>query len=136
MIKEYRKPSECAWYWLQTCFNHIDSDLIKADPEWYDKWNFYSDEKEDEDYDVLDEDLNMYYVNPPMWNTWFEPRDNLDYMWMEKHQREIAELGFTIIHNEDGFWGLGIDGAGYSFNDAHFTPLYKLRGFKWHDEEE
>ena len=36
-------------------------------------------------------------------------------------------------HEEFGYF-FGIDGAGYDFYEAHWTPLYKARGLHWHDE--
>ena len=46
----------------------------------------------------------------------------------------MSECGFRIYKHEE--WGcfFGIDGAGYNFYDAHWIPLYKARGLKWHDE--
>ena len=45
-------------------------------------------------------------------------------------------LGFNNeIFKEFGYF-FGIDGAGYSFYEKHWIPLYKARGFQWHKENE
>ena len=49
--------------------------------------------------------------------------------------------GFTkagvpdILACVDGYF-FGIDGAGYSFYEEHWIPLYKARGLQWHKENE
>jgi hypothetical protein len=47
----------------------------------------------------------------------------------------MADLGFRIYQTEDFGVVFGIDGAGYDFYEAHFEPLYKLRGLCWHKKE-
>ena len=53
----------------------------------------------------------------------------------KSHLQEMANLGFRIYESEDYGIVFGIDGAGYDFYEAHWIPLYKLRGLKWHTEE-
>ena len=40
----------------------------------------------------------------------------------------------TLVGAVASVFALGIDGAGYDFYDAHWVPLYRLRGFTWHKE--
>ena len=98
---------------------------------WFDAWEFLG---------------NDYYgtyghVNEPMWNTWFIPAGGYTYGWIENHQEEVADCGFTIIINPGDYCGagslfaIGVDGCGYSFMNEHFLPLYRAMGLKWHDEE-
>ena len=48
----------------------------------------------------------------------------------------MANCGFRIYESEDYGYIFGIDGAGYDFYEAHWIPLYKAIGLKWHDNEE
>ncbi len=79
----------------------------------------------DEVYLVGPEGTNGY----PMWNTmWLLDRD----YWIE-HVQELSESGFTVYDAEDlDKLVVGIDGAGYSFMDEHFAPLYDRMGYTWH----
>lgn len=70
----------------------------------------------------------------PTWGTVWTFNDLLDEEWAEKHIEEIAKCGFRIYRNDDLGLFIGIDGGGYNFYEAHWIPLYELRGLKWHDE--
>lgn len=48
----------------------------------------------------------------------------------------MADCGFRIYEQKDYRFVFGIDGAGYSFLEHHFIPLYKARRLQWHDSEE
>jgi len=74
----------------------------------------------------------------PMWGTMWAFRDPCDEWWLEEKGglQIMADCGFRIYEQEDYGYIFGIDGAGYSFFDEHWIPLYKARGLKWHDEEE
>lgn len=73
----------------------------------------------------------------PMWGTMWAFSDDLDNEWLEDKDnlRAMAECGFRIYESEDYGYIFGIDGAGYSFYEEHWLPLYKVRGLRWHDEE-
>ena len=71
-----------------------------------------------------------------MWGTMWSFDDNCDASWLENNLQAMANCGFRIYESEDYGYIFGIDGAGYSFYDAHWIPLYKARGLKWHDNEE
>ena len=83
--------------------------------------------RRDEDADYL-----------PMWGTMWSFGDSADDYWLEKRGglELMAECGFRIYEQEDFGYLFGIDGAGYSFMDEHWIPLYKARGLHWHREEE
>ena len=83
--------------------------------------------RRDEDADYL-----------PMWGTMWSFGDSADDYWLEEEDglELMAECGFRIYEQEDFGYLFGIDGAGYSFMDEHWIPLYKARGLQWHREEE
>lgn len=77
-------------------------------------------------------------VSLPMWGTMWSFGDSADDSWLEEEDglELMAECGFRIYEQEDFGYLFGIDGAGYSFMDEHWIPLYKARGLRWHREEE
>lgn len=130
--REYRTKEECTRCWLTEDWSKVHLDTIQNDEYWFEHWYFRAEADEWED-----EDERFDYCDAPMWSTWFQPDDMCDMQWLDEHQEEVMELGFTCIYDRDGdLWGLGIDGAGFDFYEAFWVPLYELRGFKWHDEEE
>ena len=48
----------------------------------------------------------------------------------------MSECGFRIYYSEKYGYFFGIDGAGYDFYEAHWIPLYKARGLKWHENDD
>lgn len=84
-----------------------------------------------EDLDKEDE------TSLPMWGTmWtFTVTSDNDWLGDEDNLRKMAECGFRIYESEDYGYIFGIDGAGYSFYDEHWIPLYKARGLQWHDSK-
>lgn len=77
----------------------------------------------------------------PMWGTMWTFDDSIDDEWVNgeylgPHLQEMADCGFRIYESDDFGIIFGIDGCGYDFYSAHWCPLYKARGLKWHDEEE
>lgn len=65
----------------------------------------------------------------------FSPNDRIDQEWVKNNAAEIADkCGFLIYECDEGIM-LGIDGGGYDFYEAHFIPLYRLRGLPWHEPE-
>lgn len=70
----------------------------------------------------------------PMWCIMWAFTDSCDNNWLndEDNLRTMAECGFRIYESEDYDYIFGIDGAGYSFYDEHWIPLYKARGLQWH----
>lgn len=77
----------------------------------------------------------------PMWGTMWAFSESIDNDWLsgefgEGGLQKMADCGFRIYEQEDYGYIFGIDGAGYDFFEAHWIPLYKARGLKWHKEEE
>lgn len=74
----------------------------------------------------------------PMWSVMWSFRDSCDDWWLEEQDgiRIMSECGFRVYNSYKYGYFFGIDGAGYSFYDKHWIPLYKKRGLKWHDEED
>ena len=81
----------------------------------------------------------------PMWGTMFMVNDSVDkrnilalqHTNQDKDSQfygyqEIADIGLYVFMI-DGEIVLGIDGAGYDFFESHWTPLYDLLGYNWHD---
>lgn len=71
----------------------------------------------------------------PMWGTLWAFADSCDDWWLEEQDgiRIISECGFRVFKSDDFGYFFGIDGAGYSFYEAHWVPLYRARGLQWHD---
>lgn len=69
----------------------------------------------------------------PMWGTMWSFHDSLDDWWLEEDDgiQKMSDCGFRVYYNEDWGYFFGIDGAGYDFFEAHWTPLYKARGLHW-----
>ena len=73
----------------------------------------------------------------PMWGTMWSFGDSCDEDWLDEEDgiALMSQCGFRIFKSEEFGYYFGIDGAGYNFYEAHWLPLYKARGLKWHDEE-
>lgn len=73
----------------------------------------------------------------PMWGRMWTFGESIDNWWLEDedNQRKMAECGFRIYECDELGYVFGIDGAGYSFYDEHWIPLYRARGLEWHDKE-
>lgn len=71
----------------------------------------------------------------PMWGTMWTFGDSADDWWLEEDDgiKLMSECGFRVYESEDFGFIFGIDGAGYDFYSAHWIPLYKARGLRWHD---
>lgn len=135
MIKrEYKSKSDCVNFFINEDFDSFPSWVVTdtgngANEYWFEYWSFkgkLDDEEQGEEYG---------YVDVPMWNTWFIPRDSANIHWIETHEKETMDCGFTLIYNEGELFALGVDGCGYSFADTHFAALYDAQGLKWHDED-
>lgn len=105
------------------------------------------DYDEDEDaYTVrLDDDTEIrvdesefevsYDGSLPMWGTMWSFGDPCDNHWLEDMDgiRIMSECGFRVYESDEYGFFFGIDGAGYSFYEEHWIPLYRARGLEWHD---
>ena len=71
---------------------------------------------------TVEEDEYPEYL--PMWGTMWTLSDSLLEEWIKENIEIMQELGFRVYESEDLGILLGIDGAGYSFYEAHWIPLY------------
>lgn len=97
----------------------FDPDLVIDDypDEWEYHWSFFMN------------DYNGEFIRGsiPMWNTWWQASDGF-VEFLDRHEEEVAKLGFVLIYHNDNLWGLGIDSAGHDFFEAYWIPLAKLYG--------
>lgn len=92
----------------------------------------------DESISIRKNDFDVEHEGSlPMWGTMWAFGSPLDNYWLDtaEGRQAMADCGFRIYKQEDYGYIFGIDGAGYSFYDAHWIPLYDARGLKWHEEE-
>lgn len=84
------------------------------------------------EFEVLRDDMM------PMWGYMWSFGDQLDEDWLADHDgvRVMSEIGFRVYHSDEYGYFFGIDGAGFDFYEAFWTPLYDARGLQWHDEED
>ena len=112
-----------------------EGEVVKADGENY-KYKIKMDDGVV--IDVSGDDFYVLYDDKlPMWGYLWQFSDPCDIEWIKNRDGVIvmSELGFRIYeHNEYGVF-FGIDGAGFDFYEAYWTPLYDARGLKWHDKE-
>jgi len=73
------------------------------------------------------------YAWPAGWGWLWMPTESLDGDWIRENAGAVAKLGFLVYDSDETGILLGIDGGGYNFYDAHWIPLYKARGLKWHE---
>ena len=73
----------------------------------------------------------------PMWGTMWSFGSRLDDYWLVDNDglQAMSDCGFRIYEHDDFGYFFGIDGAGYSFYEEHWIPLYEARGLQWHDKE-
>lgn len=81
--------------------------------------------------DSIDGVYGMTHV--PMWGTWFIPNDSWIEGFIDENRETVADCGFTLIFHDGDLFALGIDGAGYSFMEHHWSKLYDAMGLKWHE---
>jgi len=96
----------------------------------------YKDEPEYWIEDVIQEACDEQAPLFPMWGYVFVPAYAFEASWFEDYADDVARCGFTVYETDEIGVYLGIQGAGYDFRQAHWLPLYDLRGLRWHDEEE
>lgn len=86
-------------------------------------------------YVVEEEDHDNAEFGLPMWGWLWNPNFSGDEDWIKNNLEIVKDCGFRIYESDEIGVMIGIDGAGYDFYDAHWIPLYKARGLKWHSEE-
>ena len=131
---KYDTLTEACHAWVDS-FNEIP---VSAAEKLWDASD-YADFEEITPYDDdWDEDLESQF---PMWSTMWSFSDPCDKEWangehLGPHLKEMMDCGFRIYESEDFGTVFGIDGAGYSFFDEHWIPLYKARGLHWHEKDD
>lgn len=132
MIKrEYKTKEDCVSLFMDEGFDSFPSWVVTDSDSynWRVHWEFVGLLDENEQDDDGDE---YGYVDVPMWGTWFIP-DYYNAHWIEEHPEETMDCGFTLIYHDSELFAIGVDGAGYSFRDTHFTRLYDAQGLQWHE---
>lgn len=97
----------------------------------------YLIELEDESQKVIADFNEIYREHEtllPMWGTMWSFDDSSDDYWLEGLDglQVMSDYGFRIYEHVDYGYFFGIDGAGYSFYENHWIPLYEARGLQWH----
>ena len=115
---------EAVRLWVDRDFSSISTELIKK---------AYKDNPEElellsSEYPELDW--------PAGWGSLFHPDNRLDEEWIRNNIDIVESIGFSVYDAEETGILLGVDGMGYCFFDAHWTPLYKARGLHWHSEDQ
>lgn len=143
MISELMKHDIDSWHELTTksvgdrvyCYESGEYGEIEIYNVETEKHTVALDNGEKVEVDESDMELE-YYDGLPMWGTMWSFGDSADDWWLEEDEgiRIMSNCGFRIYEHEEFGYFFGIDGAGYDFYEAHWIPLYKARGLKWHDE--
>lgn len=142
LTRRYETKEECTHLMVNDMFSCFYGPLITDDysyEDWSEHWSFKSIHEDwdqyydEEELEAAREYNELFMVGMPMWSTWFEIVDSWLYDKIADHEFEVSELGFTLIYHDDELWGLGVDGAGYDFYEAHWIPLYDWLGLKWHE---
>ena len=128
MIKKiYETKDECVSFFVNSEFECFPSDVLTYPYGDFEYWGRTWDDDSEDKYG---------YVDIPMWTTWFLPSRFVE-GFIDRYPEKVADCGFTIIYETGtcNIFALGVDGAGYSFLNEHFRPLYDAMGLKWHDED-
>lgn len=74
-----------------------------------------------DNYDFENEEEPLY----PMWNTLFEAKDQtMSDILLEKVD-DLHKIGIHLMQVDETYVMMFIMGAGYSFYDSHWIPLYR-----------
>ena len=143
MIAELMKHDIDSWYEVTKksvgdrvyCYHHNEyGEIVGYDED----TELYTVELDSgEEIQIIEGNMEVEYDDGlPMWGTMWSFGDSCDDWWLEEDEgiRIMSNCGFRIYEHEEFGYFFGIDGAGYDFYEAHWIPLYKARGLKWHDE--
>jgi hypothetical protein len=117
------------------CYEHNESGEIDTYDEETELYTVNLDNGEQ--VQVEKSDMEVEYDGIlPIWGTMWSFGDSADDYWLEELDgiKLMSQCGFRIYEHEEFGYFFGIDGAGYDFYEAHWIPLYKARGLRWHDE--
>lgn len=131
ITRRYETKEECVGLFIEENFDRFPSWTVTERDYFYDHWTF-DGLMDGEDTDDEDELYTFGPTHPPMWNDWFIPNWWVEH-FAEENPDKVAECGFTLIYHDGELFALGVDGAGYSFRDTHFTRLYDAMGCTWHE---
>jgi len=135
ITRKYESKEDCVGLFIDENFDSFPSWTVTERDDFFDEW-YCVGLLDGEDTDDEDELETFGITHAPMWSDWFIPN-----WWVrgfvEKHPEEVADMGFTLIYYGDyehpeNLFAIGVDGAGYSFRDTHFTRLYDAMGVTWH----
>ena len=143
MIAELMKHDIDSWHEVTT--RAVDDRVYCYESGDYGQIIDYNDETEmftveldnGEEIQVDESGMELEYDDRlPMWGTMWSFGDSCDDWWLEEGDgiKIMSQCGFRIYEHEEFGYFFGIDGAGYDFYEAHWIPLYKARGLRWHDE--
>ena len=84
----------------------------------------YTVEDDEEKYDLDDVEVE-HDSFLPMWGAMWTFNNSYEEDWARNHLYEFSEMGFRVYkYKPTGTLYFGIDGAGYNFYEAHWSPLY------------
>ncbi len=116
--------------------------IIRATERWINEFNRIPTtvvaKLADNELDEIEEltqfdDEEDYREFLPMWGYMWTFNDNSDEEWAKRNVDVMQECGLRVYDSEEFGIIFGIDGAGYSFYEEHWIPLYKARGLQWHE---
>lgn len=138
MTKTYKTVEDCTRLWVSE-FNAIPtmmiSELMNVDP---DSW---SEVTEPSSGAVVFVAGNVGTVETVRDGEALVHLANGLSFWVPKGKCEVdyydavevlSRCGFRVFYHEEYGYFFGIDGAGYSFYDEHWIPMYLDRGLRWH----
>lgn len=128
MTREYKTIDKCTRRWVDG-FDEIDIEMLENLVELGDLQEVtVFDMSSDAETDSLGgEILFVWQFHDPCDTYWIEEQNGVE---------ALSQCGFRVYYSEQFGYFFGIDGCGYDFYLAHFIPLYKARGLKWHDVED
>lgn len=136
ITRKYETKEECVGLFMDECFEYFPSWTVTERDDFLEEW-YCVGLLDGEDTDEDDEIETFGITHEPMWTMWFIPNSWVS-GFVGNHPEEVAEMGFTLIYYGDyeqpeSLFAIGVDGAGYSFRDTHFTRLYDAMGVTWHE---
>ena len=147
MLGTLMKASENGWYEVTTPCKGDRVDYLGVEGEVAEV--IFDDETGFDIYKLALDDGTEMFVDAedfevqrdeffPMWGWMWSFTEGIDIDWLTDHNgiKLMSECGFRVYESEEWGYFFGIDGAGYSFFEEHWIPLYKARGLKWHKEDD
>lgn len=116
------------------CYDYCECGTIEAYNEETEMYIVALDSEES--VEVLEDEMDFSNNDLPMWGTMWSFGTILDDDWLSDHDgiNLMSMCGFKVYEHDEWGYFFGIDGAGYDFYEAHWIPLYKARGLKWHND--